>query len=183
MCRALEPFRKLDSSSWIPSKDRFMEIYWNRQKASLWQEAMGNTETGSKAHTDTVETILVGQWECVSAYYSLRFQVSTFLGFIMWRMCCCRVSGVRSATQTEALFIPRLQSAQTPGEKEGEDSREMCWAILQFCVCASYSLPLSLATDFLVVLEMLERWMLQFCLQVFIYLFFFMCLGLQSRLK
>lgn len=32
-------------------------------------------------HTETVETVLVGQWEYVSAYYSLLFQVSTFLGF------------------------------------------------------------------------------------------------------
>ncbi len=52
MCTVLEPFRKLDlvSSRRIPSKDRFMEIYWNRQKASLWQEAMGNTQTGRHAH-------------------------------------------------------------------------------------------------------------------------------------
>lgn len=49
-CAVLEPFRKLDSSWWIPSKDRFMRIYWNRQKASLWQEAMGNTRTGMHAH-------------------------------------------------------------------------------------------------------------------------------------
>lgn len=135
MCTILEPFRKPDSSNWMPSKDRLSEIYWNRQKASLWQEAMGNTQTGMKAHTETVETILVGQWECVSAYYLLWFQVFTFLGFIMWRMCCCRVSEVRSATQTEGLFILRLESAKTPGEKEGEDSREMCWAILQFRMC------------------------------------------------
>lgn len=52
MCTVLEPFRKLDLvwSRWIPSKDRFMEIYWKRQKASLWQEAMGNTQTGRQAH-------------------------------------------------------------------------------------------------------------------------------------
>lgn len=34
-----------------------MEIYWNGQKASLWQEAMGNTETGTHADTETVETV------------------------------------------------------------------------------------------------------------------------------
>lgn len=52
MCTVLEPFTKLDSVSswWIPSKDRLMEIHWNGQKASLWQEAMGNTETGTQAH-------------------------------------------------------------------------------------------------------------------------------------
>lgn len=60
-----------------------MEIYWKRQKASLWQEAMGNTQTGMHAHRETVETVLVGQWEYVSAYYSLWFQFSTFLGFII----------------------------------------------------------------------------------------------------
>ena len=48
----------------------------------------------------------------------------------MWRMCCCRVLQVRSAPLTEGLFIWRLQSAETPGESEGEDSREMCWPIL-----------------------------------------------------
>lgn len=55
MRTVLEPFRKLDSVS--SSKDRFMEIYWNRQKASLWQETMGNTQTGVHAHTETVETV------------------------------------------------------------------------------------------------------------------------------
>lgn len=52
MCTVLEPFRKLDSVSSppIPPKDRFMVIYWNRQKASLWQEAVGNTQTGTPAH-------------------------------------------------------------------------------------------------------------------------------------
>lgn len=60
-----------------------MEIYWNRQKASLWQEAMSNTQTGTNAHTVAVETVPIGQWECVSAYYSLWSQVSSFLGFIV----------------------------------------------------------------------------------------------------
>lgn len=124
MCRVLEPFRKLDavSSRWNPSKDRFMKIYWKRQKASLWQEAVGNTQTGTQAQRNRGHCP-VGQWEYVSAYYSLWFQVSTFLGFIMWRMCCCRVGEVRSATHIEGLFISRLQSAQTPEEREGEDKR------------------------------------------------------------
>lgn len=49
-CAVLEPFRNLDSSRRIPSKDRSRGIYWNRQKASLWQEAMGTTQTGTHAH-------------------------------------------------------------------------------------------------------------------------------------
>lgn len=34
------------------SKDRFMEILWNRLKAWLWQEAMANTQTGMNADGD-----------------------------------------------------------------------------------------------------------------------------------
>lgn len=41
-------------------------------------------------HTETVEIILVSQWEYVSAYYLLYFQVTTFQGFyharnVWWR--------------------------------------------------------------------------------------------------
>lgn len=38
-------------------------------------------------HTETMEIFLVSQWEYVSAYYSLSFQVSNFIGFIMRWMC------------------------------------------------------------------------------------------------
>lgn len=37
---------------------------------------------------------------------------------------------VRSAPQTEGLFTLGLQSAETPGERGGQDTREMCAAIL-----------------------------------------------------
>lgn len=50
-----------------------------------------------------MEAVLAGQWEYVSAYYSLLwFQVPSFLRFIMWRMCCCRLLRVKSATPTKA---------------------------------------------------------------------------------
>lgn len=131
MCTVLEPFTKQDSvSSWIPSKDRIVEIYWKIQKAPLWQEAVGNTRTGMHAHKETVETVLVGQWEYVSAYYLLWFQLSTFLGFIMWKMHRCRLLEVRSATQTEGFFISGLQSAESSGEKGRGGQRKICWAIL-----------------------------------------------------
>lgn len=66
------------------------------------------------------------------------------------------VLGVSSAPQTEGLFTLGLQSAETPGERGEQDRREMCAAIL----CPSpFSLP---CYNFLCVLEMLERWMLQF---------------------
>lgn len=63
-------------------------------------------------HRGTMETIPVSQWEYVSAYYSLSFQSSTLLGFIVWGT----LPGVRPATQTEGIFIPRQQSAETPAE-------------------------------------------------------------------
>ena len=58
MFTILESFRKQDPSCWMPSKDRFTEMHWNRQKASLWQEEVGNTQTGRDAQTKTVEPIL-----------------------------------------------------------------------------------------------------------------------------
>lgn len=117
MCTVLEPFKKLDSFllQWIPSKDRFMKYTGMDKRLSFWQEPKGNTQTGMHAHTETVETILVGQWEYVSAYYSLWFLVSTFLHslwflvstfveFIMRRMCCCRVLEVRY-TNRRPLYL------------------------------------------------------------------------------
>lgn len=42
----LEPFRKQR----IPSKDRSCGIWFNGQKAFLWQDAVGNAQTGTDAH-------------------------------------------------------------------------------------------------------------------------------------
>lgn len=43
---SLEPFRKQR----IPSKDRSCKIWFNGQKAFLWQDTAGNAQTGTDAH-------------------------------------------------------------------------------------------------------------------------------------
>lgn len=62
----------------------------------------------AQMHTGRVETVPVGHWEYVSAHYSLPFQISALLGFI----CEGHPAGVRSATQTEGIFILKQQSVE-----------------------------------------------------------------------
>lgn len=114
---------------------------------------MGNTQTGTHAHTETVETVLLGQWEYVSAYYSLWFSVSTFLGFIMWRMCSCRVLGVRYTNRRPCYLGATI--SWNSWKKRGR-KREKCAE--QFCALFS-SFP---GHSCSCVLKMLERWTLQF---------------------
>lgn len=121
----------------IPSKDRFQEMYWNgRPFFGKWQWVTHNLARTHKRRP--WKPFPVGQWERVSAYHPLLFQVSSFLGFIARRTSCCKVVGVRSATQTEGLFIPGLQSAKTPAEGEGEDSRAMCCANVCCSLCSPW---------------------------------------------
>lgn len=74
-------------------------------------------------HTGTVETVPVGHWEYVSAHYSLPFQISTLLGFIMWGSPC---RGQVRATQTEGIFILKQQSVEPPPhpKKQGGSRQE-----------------------------------------------------------
>lgn len=56
------------------------------KRLRFWQEPKGNTQTGVHAHTETVETVLVGQWECLCLLFALvlGFHFSLFalvLGF------------------------------------------------------------------------------------------------------
>lgn len=91
----------------------------------------------AQMHTGTVETVPVGHWEYVSAHYSLPFQISTLLGFIMWGSPC---RGQVRATQTEGIFILKQQSVEPPppqGNRGGQDRREMgavvLCPLLSFC--------------------------------------------------
>lgn len=93
-------------------------------------------------HTETVEAILVSQWEYVSAYYLLLFQISTFLGFIMQGMCS---QGQVGHTKRRPLYPEATISCNNSwrsgawGRGGGQDRREMWAAIL----CPShFSLPL-----------------------------------------
>lgn len=130
MCTVLEPFTKLDpvSSWWIPSKDRLVEIYWNRQKASLWQEAMGNTQTGMQ--TETVETILVCLLFALvpGFHFSWVYHVKDAL---------LQGPGGQAAAQTEGFFIPGLQSAETAAE--GEACGQEKNVLSSFMPCSPYS--------------------------------------------
>lgn len=87
-----------------------------------------------------METIPVSQREYVSAYYSLSFQSSTLLGFILRGT----LPGVRPATQTEGVFIPRQQSAET-AETGALQTGEKC--AQRFCPLVAL---LSLRTIFFV---------------------------------
>lgn len=141
MCTVLEPFRKPDSSPWILSKDRFMEIYWNRQKASLWQEAMGNTHTGVHAHRNRGN--LPG-WP-VGICLCLLFAFVPTFHFYLGCSCEACVPGVRSATQTEGLFILEVQSANLLEKEEAGQERnvlgnfvpsQLFSPLLQFFFCS-----------------------------------------------
>lgn len=109
--------KKVDlvSSQWIPAKDRIMEIYWNRQKGSLWQEAMGNTQTGRHAlrNCGNRPIWLVGICLCLLFAFVPDFHFSW-----VYHVKDVLLKGfeVVPDTRTEGLFILGLQSAETPGE-------------------------------------------------------------------
>lgn len=77
-----------------------------QKKRPLFGKRQWVTHKLALMHTQRQWKPLVGQWEYVSSHYSLWFQVFTSLGFIRRMMCCFRVLGVSSATQTEGLFNP-----------------------------------------------------------------------------
>lgn len=91
-------------------------------KKPLFGKTRWATHTLAYMNRRTMETIPVSQWEYVSAYYSLSFQISTLLGFIARET----LPGVRPAKQTEGIFIPRQQSAETPAETGELETGEKC---------------------------------------------------------
>lgn len=91
-------------------------------KKPLFGKMRWATHTLAYMNRRTMETIPVSQWEYVSAYYSLSFQISTLLGFIVRET----LPGVRPAKQTEGIFIPRQQSAETPAETGVLETGEKC---------------------------------------------------------
>lgn len=79
----------------------------------------------AQMHTGTVETFPVGHWEYVSAHYSLPFQISTLLGFIMWGSPC---RGQVSHTNRRHLH-PEATISRTPPppptlQKQGRSRQE-----------------------------------------------------------
>ena len=82
----------------IPSKDRFRRIYWNRQKASLWQEQAGNTRTGTRAHRSRGDGPGSPTGICLCLLFAAVAPKRHLPQFShAGRMC----SGVRWATQTD----------------------------------------------------------------------------------
>lgn len=128
-------------------------------KKPLFGKTRWATHKLAYMHRATMETVPVSQWEDVSAYYSLSFQSSTFLGFIARGT----LPGVRPATQTEGIVIPRQQSAETPAETGALETGEKC--AQQFLCPGRTSVPVY---NFLCVLEMAARWTLQFQPQRFL---------------
>lgn len=106
-----------------------------------------------------METIPVSRWEYVSAYYSLSFQNSTLLGFIVRGT----LPGVRPATNRRRLHPKATISPNSRRNGGARDRREMCAAVFvprsRFC---------PLLYSFLCVPEMAARWMLQFQPQPFL---------------
>lgn len=122
-CAVLEPFRNLDSSRRIPSKDRSRRIYWNRQKASLWQEAMGTTRTGTHAHRNG------GNYPGSPVGICLCLLFAIFPGYhFSWFLSCKEcVAGVGSVAQRAPLSwgynqlkLPETEAGWRSGEGRWE---------------------------------------------------------------
>lgn len=137
-CAVLEPFRNLDSSRRIPSKDRSRRIYWNRQKASLWQEAMGTTRTGRHAHRNG------GNYPGSPVGICLCLLFAIFPGYhFSWFLSCKEcVAGVGSVAQRAPLSwgynqlkLPETEAGWRRGEgrweRGGNRTEEKC--VRQIC--------------------------------------------------
>lgn len=129
-----------------------MEIYWNRQKASLWQEAVGNTQAGTHAHGNCGNRPggPVGICLCLlfAFFPGLHFSWVYRVKDVFWGSGWLHKQKASSSRGYNQPKLPETEKRRT-GEKCAE----------QFCAPVA---SLSPATAFSCVLEMLERWTLQF---------------------
>lgn len=129
-----------------------MRIYWNRQKASLWQEAMGNTQTGMHAHRNCGNH--PGQPVGICLYLLFAFVPGFHFSWFYHARDVFQGSG---RLHKQKASLPWGYNQLKLLEKEGGRTREQC--AQQFCALVAFLSP---CYNFLCVLEMLERWMLQF---------------------
>lgn len=152
---ALERFRKLELSRRLPTKDRFMEICWSRQKGSGWQEAVGNIQAGRDGCTETVATVLLGQQNVC-----LQFQFFFFCTLVGLSDEGCVVAGLprldllhkqRSSVTRGHNQLKLLERERGECEQPRNDRSNIAIS------CGAYCLLPSLAEVFLMLQEMLER--------------------------
>lgn len=97
-------------------------LEFNRRKSLFLATRQWATHKLACPYRATMETIPVSQWEYVSAYYSLSFQSSTLLGFI--------VASKRFQGSGQPRNRRRLHSQGNNQLRRGApDRREMCTAV------------------------------------------------------